>query len=125
MEKIQTLEQLDKVGTKICELLNVSIDKANIIIPETMQQYINYTICIDSVLLTIMTIILILIGIHIKKCFNSPELGDPIIAGLIAGFEMMATTAVIIAYVVLFAELLKAFIAPNMLIIEKFSQLVM
>lgn len=120
MEKIQTLEQLDKVGTKICELLNVSIDKANIIIPETMQQYINYTICIDSVLLTIMTIILILIGIHIKKCFNSPEPEDPIIAG----FEMMATTAVIIAYVVLFTELLKAFIAPNMLIIEKFSQLV-
>lgn len=121
MEKIQTLEQLDKVETKICELLNVSIDKANIIMPETMQQYINYTICIDSVLLTIMTIILILMGIHIKKSFHSPEPDDPIIAG----FEMIAATVIIIAYVVLFTDLLKAFIAPNILVIEKFSQLVM
>lgn len=121
MKEIQTLEQLDKVGTKICELLNVSIDKAGIVIPETMQQYINYTICVDSILLTIMTIILILIGIHIKKLFTSPEPEDSIIMG----FEMVAIVVFTTVYIALFTELLKAFIAPNILVIEKFSQLMM
>ena len=44
MEKIQTIEQLDKVGVKICEMLNVSIDKASVILPETFQQFIYFTI---------------------------------------------------------------------------------
>lgn len=121
MKEIQTIEQLDKVGTKICELLNVSIDKAGIVIPETMQQYINYTICVDSILLTIMTIILILIGIHIKNFSTSSEPEDSIIIG----FEAAVIVMIVMVYIVLFTELLKAFIAPNMLVIEKFSQLVM
>lgn len=44
MDKIQTIEQLDKVGLKLCEMMNVSIDKASTIIPETFQQYIQYVI---------------------------------------------------------------------------------
>lgn len=123
MKEIQTIEQLDKVGTKICELLNVSINKAGIVIPETMQQYINYTICVDSILLTIMTIILILIGIHIKNFFTSPESEDSIIIGFEAA--VIVIVMIVMVYIVLFTELLKAFIAPNMLVIEKFSQLVM
>lgn len=118
---MQTLEQLDKVGTKICELLNVSIDKAGIVIPETMQQYINYTICVNSILLTIMTIILILVGIHIKKSFTSYEPENVIIIG----FEVTAIVVIVMAYMVVLTTLLKAFIAPNILVIEKFSQLVM
>ena len=42
MDKIQTIEQLDKVGVKICAMLNVSIDKASVILPETFQQFIYF-----------------------------------------------------------------------------------
>lgn len=48
MDKIQTIEQLDKVGLKICEMLNVSIDKASVISPETFQQFIYFTIASDT-----------------------------------------------------------------------------
>ena len=40
MEKIQSIEQLDALGTKICELLQVGIDKASVVVPETLQQIV-------------------------------------------------------------------------------------
>ena len=33
MNKINSIEQLDALGTKICELLQVGIDKANTVVP--------------------------------------------------------------------------------------------
>lgn len=39
MEKIESVKQLDELGIKICEMLQVGIDKANVILPETFQQH--------------------------------------------------------------------------------------
>lgn len=58
MDNIQTIEQLDKVGLKICEMLNISIDKASTFIPETFQQYIQYVIVTDAFLLILFPIII-------------------------------------------------------------------
>lgn len=40
MEKIESIEQLDALGVKICEMLQVGIDKANTVVPETLQQMV-------------------------------------------------------------------------------------
>ena len=40
MEKIQSIEQLDALSVKICELLQVGIDKASVVVPETLQQIV-------------------------------------------------------------------------------------
>ena len=40
MENINSIEQLDALGAKICELLQVEIDKANIVVSETLQQIV-------------------------------------------------------------------------------------
>lgn len=121
MKEIQTLEQLDKVGTKICELLNVSIDKAGIVIPETMQQYINYTICVDSVLLFIITVISVIIGVGIWKIKDS-DVSD---YDITVTFGICGLVVLVVCWITLFIELLKVIIAPNILVIEKFSQLMM
>lgn len=121
MKETQTLEQLDKIGTKFCELINANVDKANTIVPETIQQYINYTICIDSALLFIVTVISVIIGIGIWKVKNSDALND----GVIVGFGVCGLFMLVMCWVALFIELLKAIIAPNILVVEKISQLVM
>ena len=44
MEKLESIEQLDALGTKICELLQVGIDKASVVVPETLQQIVAWTL---------------------------------------------------------------------------------
>lgn len=131
MDKIQTIEQLDKVGLKICEMLNVSIDKASVILPETFQQFIYFTIASDALEMVLLPLGVIVMWFLRSKLLNN-KLGIDIVDG--EAREVVTSLTFIIASIVslIFAicwvinvfEILEAILAPNMLIIEKFSQLV-
>lgn len=131
MDKIQTIEQLDKVGLKICEMLNVSIDKASIILPETFQQFIYFTIASDALEMILLPICLFIMWFLRNKLLNN-KLGIDIVDS--EAREVVTSLTFIIASIIslIFAicwvinvfEILEAILAPNMLIIKKFSQLV-
>lgn len=127
MDKIQTIEQLDKVGLKICEMLNVSIDKASTIIPETFQQYIQYVIATDAFLLILFPIIIFVCWFARHKILHSK-----IVIELDEQEEVTVLTTIgcivisffsILIWVVCILDLIEAILAPNMLIIEKLSEL--
>ena len=131
MDKIQTIEQLDEVGLKICEILNASIDKASVILPETFQQFIYFTIALDALEMILLPICLFIIWFLRNKLLNN-KLGIDIVDS--EAREIVTTVTFIIASVtsVFFVigwilnvfEILKAILAPNILIVEKFLQLV-
>lgn len=127
MDKIQTIEQLDKVGLKICEMLNASIDKASVILPETFQQYIQYVIVTDAFLLILFPIIIfacwfarhkILHSKIVIECDDQEEVNVLTTCGCI-----VISFFSILIWVVSILDLIEAILAPNMLIIEKFSEL--
>lgn len=130
MDKIQTIEQLDKVGVKICEMLNVSIDKASVVIPETFQQFIYFTIASDALEMVLLPLGVFVMWFLRSKLLNN-KLGIDIVDG--EAREVVTSLTFIIALVVSLSfaicwvinvfEILEAILAPNMLIIEKFSRL--
>lgn len=127
MDKIQTIEQLDKVGLKICEMLNVSIDKASTFIPETFQQYIQYVIATDIFLLMLFPIIIFVCWFARHKILHSKmviELDDQeeVTVLTTCGCIVISFFSILI-WVVSILDLIEAILAPNMLIIEKLSEL--
>lgn len=130
MDKIQTIEQLDKVGLKICEMLNVSIDKASIILPETFQQFIQFTIASDALDLILLPLGIFVMWLLRSKLLNN-KLGIDIIddeaRSVVTSLTFIIASGISITFVVCWIinvfEILEAILAPNMLIIEKFSQL--
>ena len=96
-EKIQTIEQLDKVGLKICEILNVSIDKASIILPETLQQFIYFTIASDA-----LEIVLSPLGVFVMWFLRSKLLNNKLGIDIVDSEtrEVVASLTFIIASVV-------------------------
>lgn len=130
MDKIQTIEQLDKVGLKICEMLNVSIDKASVILPETFQQFIYYTIASD-----VLEMMLLPIGIFIMWFLRSKLLNNKlgidiiddearsVVTSLTFIIASVGSVTFVVCWIINVFEILEAILAPNMLIIEKFSQL--
>lgn len=127
MDKIQTIEQLDKVGLKICEMLNVSIDKTSTFIPETFQQYIQYVIATDIFLLMLFPIIIFVCWFARHKILHSKiviELDDQeeVTVLTTCGCIVISFFSILI-WVVSILDLIEAILAPNMLIIEKLSEL--
>ena len=127
MDKIQTIEQLDKVGLKICEMLNVSIDKASIFIPETFQQYIQYVIVTDAFLLILFPIIIFACWFARHKILHSKivtELDDQeeVTVLTTCGCIVISFFSILI-WVISMLDLIEAILAPNILIIEKLTEL--
>ena len=129
MEKINSIEQLDALGTKICELLQVGIDKANTVVPETLQQIVAWTLynnAATSLFLVALTAFLTWIMIPLcKKCVSAGD--DPVVmmygAGTVGCFigiamacEHLTTESIPL--------LIKALVAPNLVIIEQLGGLV-
>lgn len=127
MDKIQTIEQLDKVGVKICEMLNVSIDKASTIIPETFQQYIQYVIVTDVFLLMLFPIIIFVCWfarhkfLHSKIVIENDEQEDVTI--VITFICIVISFFSILIWIDCILDLIEAILAPNILFIEKLSEL--
>lgn len=130
MDKIQTIEQLDKVGLKLCEMLNVSIDKASVILPETFQQFIYYTIASDALEMMLLPIGIFIMWFLRSKLLNN-KLGIDIIddeaRSVVTSLTFIIASGFSVTFVVCWIinvfEILEAILAPNMLIVEKFSQL--
>lgn len=130
MDKIQTIEQLDKVGVKICEMLNVSIDKASVVIPETFQQFIYFTIASDALEMVLLPLGVFVMWFLRSKLLNN-KLGIDIVNGEAREVVTFLTFIIASGVSIIFAirwilsvfEILKAILAPNILIVEKFSRL--
>ena len=131
MEKIESIEQLDALGVKICELLQVGIDKAITVVPETLQQIVAWQIwgnAITSIILAIVIAALIRILVPLCKRFISAVANDDadfIIQGAVIA---VCSVCVLLSLIHLLKEslpsLIKALIAPNLVIIEQLGGLV-
>lgn len=129
MEKIESIEQLDALGVKICEMLQVGIDKANTVVPETLQQMVAWTLYNNAIMsLFLMAVIAVLIWIMIPLCKKCVSSGDnPVVmmygAGVAGCFIAIATSCeqLITESIPL---LIKAIVAPNLVIIEQLGGLV-
>lgn len=130
MEKINSIEQLDALGVKICELLQVGIDKASIVVPETLQQIVAWTLYKNATIsLLLIVIIVMLAWIMIplcKKCVSA-AVDDPDIIMYGVGTSG-CFTGITVACVYLITEsipcFIKALVAPNLVIIEQLGGLV-
>lgn len=129
MEKIESIEQLDALGVKICEMLQVGIDKANTVVPETLQQIVAWTLYNNATTsLFLVALIALLTWIMIplcKKCVLNSD--NPVVmmygtgaAGCFIGIAM-ACEQLITESIPL---LIKALVAPNLVIIEQLGGLV-
>ena len=131
MEKIESIEQLDALGVKICEMLQVGIYKANTVVPETLQQIVAWETwgnAITSIFLVIVIVALIRIMVPLSKRFISDVVNDDeafIIRGAVI---VVCSVCVSISLIHLLTEslpsLIKALIAPNLVIIEQLGGLV-
>ena len=121
MEKIQSIEQLDTLGTKICELLQVGIDKASVVVPETLQQIVAWTLYNNATTsLFLVALIALLAWIMIPLCKKCVSIGDdPVImmygtgaSGCFIGIAM-ACVHLMTESIPLF---IKALVAPNLVL---------
>ena len=132
MEKINSIEQLDALGAKICELLQVGIDKANTVIHETLQQIVVWQMWGNasmSVVIVLFSIILFNIVKQTSKNFVSGlnkddeiiEAGRGVI--VIFGYTAIALSLSILMFKTI-PTFIKALVAPNLVIIEQLGGLV-
>ena len=131
MEKIESIEQLDALDTKICELLQVGIDKANTVVPETLQQIVAWETwgnAITSIFLVIVIVALIRIMVPLYKKFISNVVNDDAAFILRGAVLVVYSICVSISLIHLLTEslpsLIKALVAPNLIIIEQLGGLV-
>lgn len=131
MEKIQSIEQLDALGVKICEMLQVGIDKANTVVPETLQQIVAWQIwgnAITSIFLVTVIVVLIRIIVPLGKRFISDVANDDGAFVIRGAVIVVCFFCVLLSLIHLLMEslpsLIKALVAPNLVIIEQLGGLV-
>lgn len=131
MNKINSIEQLDALGVKICELLQVGIDKANTVVPETLQQIVAWEIWNNGTLSILSFVVIIISFILIKHTFKKFVEGidkdDELIkaargiaiaiCGMVSFLSFLLLSSTIPA-------LIKVLTAPNLVIIEQLGGLV-
>ena len=132
MEKIQSIEQLDALGAKICELLQVEIDKASVVVPETLQQIVAWQIWGNasmSVIIVLFNIVLLNIVKQTSRSFVSGfDKDDELIEVGRGAVVVLGCTVIALSLSILIFEtipaLIKALVAPNLVIIEQLGGLV-
>lgn len=132
MNKINSIEQLDALGAKICELLQVGIDKANTVVPETLQQIVAWQIWGNAsklVVLVLLVIILFNITKQTAKNFVSGfDKDDELIEAGRGAVVLLGCTVIAVSIAILMFEaipaLIKSLVAPNLVIIEQLGGLV-
>lgn len=131
MEKIESIEQLDALGVKICEMLQVGIDKANTVVPETLQQIVAWEIwgnAITSIFLAIVIVASIRIIVPLSKRFISDVANDDEAFILRGAVLVICSVCVLLSLIHLLTvslpSLIKALVAPNLVIIEQLGGLV-
>ena len=131
MEKINSIEQLDALGAKICELLQVGIDKANIVVPETLQQIITWQIW-NNIVLSILSFIIMIFTFVLGKYFAKKfiegfDKDDDLIEAARGGIIAICVAAFLSSFLIFLQTipaLIKVLTAPNLVIIEQLGGLV-
>ena len=129
MEKIESIEQLDALGVKICEMLQVGIDKASVVIPETLQQIVAWTLYNNAIMsLFLIAIIAVLSWIMISLCKKCVWDSDNPVVMMYGAGAVGCFIAIAVSCEQLITEsiplLIKALVAPNIVIIEQLGGLV-
>ena len=131
MEKIESIEQLDALGVKICEMLQVGIDKANTVVPETLQQIVAWEIwwnAMTSIVLVAFIVALIRIIVPLCKRFISDFANDDEFFIVRGAVIVACSVCVLLSLMYVSFEslpsLIKALVAPNLVIIEQLGGLV-
>lgn len=132
MEKIESIEQLDALSVKICEMLQVGIDKASVVVPETLQQIVAWQIWGNasmSVVIVLFNIVLLNIVKQTSKKFVSGIYKDDELITIGRGTVVaIGCTAIALSISILIFKtipaLIKALVAPNLVIIEQLGGLV-
>lgn len=131
MEKIDSIEQLDALGEKICEMLQVGIDKANTVVPETLQQIVAWQIWGNGIL-SILSFIVIMISFilikHFSKKFSEGFDKDDDLIEAVRGCTIAICVIVsvfsFLSLLLTIPAFIKALVAPNLVIIEQLGGLV-
>ena len=131
MENINSIEQLDALGAKICELLQVGIDKANTVVPETLQQIIAWQMWNNGIL-SILSFIVIIISFilikHFSKKFSEGiDKDDELIEAARGGAIAICVIVSFLSFLILsqtIPALIKVLTAPNLVIIEQLGGLI-
>ena len=132
MEKIQSIEQLDALGAKICELLQVEIDKANTVVPETLQQIVALQIWGNAAGFIIFVVLIPILFNVLKRIATSLvanfEKEDEFLSALKACGVVLTSIGLLFLLInfILYTTpaLIKALVAPNLVIIEQLGGLV-
>ncbi len=132
MEKIESIEQLDALGAKICELLQVGIDKANTVVPETLQQIVAWQIWGNASKFVVLVLFVIILFNITKQTAKNFVLGiykdDEILEVGRGTVVLVGCTVIALSLGILMFEtipaLIKALTAPNLVIIEQLGGLV-
>lgn len=132
MEKIESIEQLDALGVKICEMLQVETDKASIVVPETLQQIASWILWgnfAQSVVCILVIISFFIIAKQtsknlIEKIYKEDELftGARISLIIISVICILFSSLNLIFFTI--PAFIKALVAPNIVIIEQLGGLV-
>ena len=129
MNKINSIEQLDALGAKICELLQVGIDKASVVVPETLQQIVAWTLYKNATMsLFLIALITLLTWIMIPLCKKCVWVDDDPVVLMYGAGTVGCFIGITMACGHLMTEsiplLIKALVAPNLVIIEQLGGLV-
>ena len=126
---LTTVEQLDALSVKICELLQVNADKSETVVPETLQQivalefYNNLALCIVLTLISFLLCYVIVKLVH--KVFTEGDSSEQaIFIVMIGGLSFGLAFALVHLIISVIPTLVKASVAPNLIIIEKLGEVI-
>nr|DAR29728.1 MAG TPA: hypothetical protein [Caudoviricetes sp.] len=126
MDKIKSIEQFDALGVKICELLQVGIDKVSTVVPDTLQQIVAWQVWVNGIWLVLLTVLLIVLCVMPKSSYarlgSYDERFYDIIITIFGGVFFIISVIALLVRVI--PNLVKALTAPNLVIIEQLGGLV-
>lgn len=126
---LTTVEQLDALSAKICELLQVNADKAETVVPETLQQIVAlefYNNLVLSIVLTLISFLLCYVIVRlVRKIFIEGDSSEQAIFIVMLGVLMFGLAFALVHLIVsVIPTLIKASVAPNLIIIEKLGEVI-
>ena len=126
---LTTVEQLNALSAKICELLQVNADKAETVVPETLQQIVAlefYNNLVLSIVLTLISFLLCYVIVRlVRKIFIEGDSSEQAIFIVMLGVLMFGLAFALVHLIVsVIPTLIKASVAPNLIIIEKLGEVI-
>lgn len=122
IEKLKSLEELDALTARICELLQTGIDGAQTVVPEVMRQIVAWQIWSNAFYLVALILLVWIAAVSLKATVNAKEEAFCIMGTLLSITIVILSVLIILLKVS--PSLIKAVVAPHLVIIEKLGELV-